>query len=110
MSGLSRHTAEPLSNPDHLRQSVEDILTTPLGSRVMRRDYGSRLPDLIDQPLNAELRVDIFAATAEALAKDEPRLVVRRVRIETAVAGQMSLSIYGEDNFGEPLSLEDIAL
>uniref|UniRef100_UPI0026076D20 ATPase domain-containing protein n=1 Tax=uncultured Sphingobium sp. TaxID=316087 RepID=UPI0026076D20 len=31
---------------------VRDILTTPIGSRLMRRDYGSLIPELIDQPAN----------------------------------------------------------
>ncbi|HAL68756.1 MAG TPA: phage baseplate protein, partial [Pseudomonas sp.] len=36
MIGLDRRTGESISGLDHLRQSIEDILTTPLGSRRMR--------------------------------------------------------------------------
>ena len=32
----------------HLNQSIADILTTPIGTRVMRPDYGSNIPRLID--------------------------------------------------------------
>lgn len=39
-SGMSRHTGAALDGADHLAQSVADILGTPIGSRVMRRDYG----------------------------------------------------------------------
>jgi phage baseplate assembly protein W len=41
MQGMNRNTGRKLSGVDHLRQSIVDILTTPIGSRVMRRDYGS---------------------------------------------------------------------
>ena len=47
---MHRHTGEGISGTAHLRQSVFDILQTPTGSRVMRRDYGSTLFTLIDQP------------------------------------------------------------
>lgn len=46
MSGTSRLTGRVIDQDAHLTQSITDILTTPKGSRVMRRDYGSRLADL----------------------------------------------------------------
>ena len=62
MSGMDRNTGRTLDGDAHLAQSIGDILTTPLGSRVMRRDYGSMLFELIDQPLNAANRLLVFAA------------------------------------------------
>lgn len=49
---ISRHTGVTISEIESIEQSIEDIVTTPLGSRVMRGDYGSIVPDLIDQPMN----------------------------------------------------------
>ncbi|KPN28874.1 baseplate wedge subunit [Halolamina pelagica] len=43
MPGVDRTNGQRLEGLAHIRQSVADILTTPLGSRVMRRDYGSLL-------------------------------------------------------------------
>ncbi|PTE15917.1 GPW/gp25 family protein [Pseudogemmobacter blasticus] len=91
MTGLSRTTARLIGFDAHLAQSINDILSTPKGSRVLRRDYGSRLPDLIDAPMNGETAIDVFAETAEALEKWEPRLRLRRVEITAAAAGRMSL-------------------
>ncbi len=91
MTGLSRTTARRIGSDAHLAQSINDILSTPKGSRVLRRDYGSRLPDLIDAPMNGETAIDVFAETAEALEKWEPRLRLRRVEITSAAAGRMSL-------------------
>lgn len=68
MIGVDASTGKPLSDLDHLRQSLRDILTTRIGTRVMRRDYGSRIPDLIDRPITPRLAVELYAAVAEALA------------------------------------------
>ena len=54
MLGMDAKTGRRLEGDDHLRQSIADILTTPIGSRVLRRDYGSMLLDLIDQLGNSE--------------------------------------------------------
>ncbi len=48
--GMSRSTGQALTDTDHIRQSIGDILRTPIGSRVMRRNYGSLLSAMIDQP------------------------------------------------------------
>lgn len=78
--GMDCNTGRALDGIDHLRQSVRDILTTPLGTRVMRRDYGSALPDLVDSNLTGLTLVQIYAATADALRRWEPRLRVTRVQ------------------------------
>lgn len=86
MIGVSASTGRELSGADHLRQSIADILTTPLGSRVMRRDYGSLLPELVDQPFNDATRLRLFGATALALMRWEPRIRLIRVQLFQGVA------------------------
>jgi len=66
---------------------VRDILTTPIGTRVMRRDYGSRLMELVDAPLTPATLTEIYAAAAEALGRWEPRLRVERIRASAAGGG-----------------------
>lgn len=83
MIGVDRGDGRSLGDNAHLAQSVGDILTTPIGTRVMRRDYGSMLTDLIDQPANSVTRQLIFAASAVALSRWEPRLALRKVGIST---------------------------
>ena len=96
MIGSDRFTGQSLDGVEHLRQSIIDILTTPLGSRVMRRDYGSQLPSLIDQPDNAATRVRVHAATAAALMRWEPRLRLSRVALLTGLRpGQVVLDLEG---------------
>lgn len=95
----------------HLRQSVETILTTPIGSRVLRRDFGSRLPDLIDQNITPSWKMRLYAAVVDALSKWEPRLKVTRVLTEDTARNAVSLVIEGvylPD--GRPVTLEGIQL
>ncbi|QTI81496.1 GPW/gp25 family protein (plasmid) [Roseomonas marmotae] len=95
MIGTSAQNGKQLEGIDHLRQSVRDILTTPLGTRVMRREYGSRLYQLVDAPLNRATIVELYAATIEALERWEPRIKVSQVSLARATAGGVSLSITG---------------
>ena len=61
----------------------------------MRRDYGSRLFSLVDAPMNQTTKVDLYAATAEALRKWEPRLKVTSVKTQSIVPGKVELEVNG---------------
>lgn len=113
MTGMNAETGKPLAGDAHLGQSIADILTTPIGTRVMRRDYGSALFELIDAPLNALTRLRLFAATADALRRWEPRLRLTRVKLIDGegsgtgfAAGQATLQIEGQRiDAADPTSL-----
>lgn len=95
MIGIHSETGKHLSGREHLFQSVRDILTTPIGSRVMRREYGSQLFELIDRPLNRSGLMDVYAATADALARWEPRIRVQRVLAAMSEPGKLQIDVYG---------------
>jgi len=94
-TGMSRETGAAVSDLDHIRQSVRDILLTPVGTRVMRRSYGSLLSALIDQPQNAALRLQIMSACYMAILQWEPRLKLTGIRYESAFDGSMVVEITG---------------
>lgn len=96
MNGTNALDGKRLSDIDHLRQSIRDILTTPIGSRVMRREYGSRLFELIDAPMNRTTLVDIYAATIEAIRRWEPRVDITRVVAASAQPGLIVLDMTGK--------------
>lgn len=97
MAGMNLQTGETIKGLAHLRQSIADILTTPIGTRVMRRDYGSLLFDLIDQPDNGSTQVRLYAATAAALLRWEPRIKLTQVNIyRTKVPGRVVLELKGK--------------
>lgn len=94
-AGLSALTGQPLSDFDHVQQSVRIILTTPIGSRVMRRYFGSDVPDLIDRKLTQHNVLLIYAASALAILKWEPRFRVRRGRVLQIEPGLVDLEVGG---------------
>ncbi|MFV1534850.1 MULTISPECIES: GPW/gp25 family protein [unclassified Phaeobacter] len=109
MNGINATTGKPLSGLAHLRQSVRDILTTPIGTRVMRRDYGSRLYRLVDAPMNDATRLEMMAATYEALETWEPRLQLDQVAVDMPEPGGVIVSIQGQYlPTGEPVTLDGI--
>jgi phage baseplate assembly protein W len=93
MKGMSRTTGKYLDDLDHLKQSIIDILTTPVGSRVMRREYGSNLFHLVDRPVNREFLQLIYAAVAEALERWEPRLSLKKVTVDEIRDSHITLSL-----------------
>lgn len=93
--GLSRTDLSRLDTERHIAQSIGDILSTPIGSRVMRRDYGSDLPTLIDAPMNGQTAIEIYHATAEAIDLWEPRFALERVEIAGAADGVVDLALPG---------------
>lgn len=107
MIGMNARTGRRLSNSQHLAQSIADIITTPVGSRVMRREYGSHLANLMDWPLNAATRLQAYAAVATALMRWEPRIRISRVELTPGtVPGQAVLDVEGTvTDTNEPLSL-----
>lgn len=95
MNGMGRLTGKPLAGAAHLKQSIEDILSTPLGTRIGRRDYGSDLPELMDQPMNELGRIRVFAATALAIMRQERRVRVSRIGLTAATPGVFAIRIVG---------------
>jgi phage baseplate assembly protein W len=95
MKGMSRTTGTYLNDLEHLKQSSVDILTTPIGSRVMRREYGSNLFYLVDRPVNREFVQQIYAAVAEAIERWEPRFDLKKVSVDEVKEGHITLSLSG---------------
>lgn len=91
--GMSIHSNVMVIGLSHLIQSINDILTTPIGSRVMRREYGSKLPDLIDQPMNAAGKARLYMAIAKAIAQWEPRVLLRSMQFDVSQLMHGSLKI-----------------
>lgn len=103
---VSRRTGQEITENDHILQSIEMILTTRIGTRVMRRDFGSRLPELVDQPLTPETITAIYAAANEAIAiwEQRVRVIGSKLNLDTAKvkSGVYDLTLYLEKD-GEPL-------
>jgi hypothetical protein len=93
--GMHRDSGCGVADIDHIRQSVADILVTPVGSRVMRRAYGSLLSELLDQPQNDALRLQIMAACYSAVLAWEPRVKLTGISLHTTFDGKMAVELTG---------------
>lgn len=95
-AGIDREQVSPLGGFAHVEQSVAVILTTPIGTRIMRREFGSELFDLIDRPMTDQVILAIFAAATMAIARWEPRFTVTSLQVTHADAGgNVSMAIGG---------------
>lgn len=104
---MNRETGAAINTVEHIAQSMTDVLSTRLGTRVMRREYGSLLPELVDHPFNDTTRLRVYAATIMALMRWEPRISLSRVQfLGATLQGQSFLDIDGSIvDTNEPLSL-----
>lgn len=105
MIGMDRHTGAALSGVDHLRQSIIDILTTPLGSRRMRPAYGCQVRRFVDMPVTAGWKSSVQAEVAHALNLWEPRFKLHAVRVTEVLNGEISFELKGE-YLGNRVALE----
>lgn len=102
--GMSQGNGKAITDTDHLRQSVRDILLTPQGSRIARREYGSLLSALIDQPQNPALRLQVMSAVYVALSRWEPRLTLDTITISSNFDGSMVVELTGQRSNGAAFS------
>lgn len=96
LTGVNRQSGYPLSGYEHLKQSITDILTTPVGSRVMRPEYGSHLPRMVDLPVNKGWISAVQAEIARSIGRWEPRLKLSRVNVQSVIDGRVNMVIYGD--------------
>jgi phage baseplate assembly protein W len=80
-TGINRGSGDVLRDFDHVQQSIGVILMTRIGSRVMRRDFGSELPDLVDRPPTDQVILALYSATVMAIARWEPRFAVTNLYV-----------------------------
>jgi len=103
--GMNRDTGEAITDIEHIRQSMRDILITPEGSRIARRDYGSMLSVMIDWPQNEATKLQVMAATYTALSRWEPRIRLASVKITRNQDGSMQVDLTGQRADGSPVAM-----
>lgn len=93
---MNRETGGAISELSLISQSISDILTTRIGTRIMRREYGSLIPELVDHPFNDATRLRVYAAVVMALMRWEPRISLSSVQfIGANLQGQSVLEFEG---------------
>lgn len=110
MSGMAADTGRAVPDDlEHIRRSIARILTTPLGSRVKRREFGSLIPDLIDHPTNQANLLRLQNASLMAILRWEPRVTAPAGKIVVAFDGSATVDLdlvrRGGPRAGQPINL-----
>ncbi|MBD1909763.1 MULTISPECIES: GPW/gp25 family protein [unclassified Leptolyngbya] len=78
----------------NIEESIYIILRTDLGERVYRPAFGSRLSELMYEPLNLQTLLQIRLYVEEALQMWEPRINLRGVQTEPdPIRGKVNITI-----------------
>lgn len=67
------------ANSNKLKENLKQIILTEVGERVMRRDYGGGVWQLVNDPNNDALRAIVQHQVSKTIAQWEPRVVLQEV-------------------------------
>jgi len=67
---------------DHINESIQQILATSPGERVMLPEFGSRLRELLFEPNNAVLKTLARVYVIDAVKRWEKRISIKEVYID----------------------------
>uniref|UniRef100_Q31HT9 Phage baseplate assembly protein n=1 Tax=Hydrogenovibrio crunogenus (strain DSM 25203 / XCL-2) TaxID=317025 RepID=Q31HT9_HYDCU len=102
MIGMDRTTGKVISDEAYLKDRIQSCLSMRLGTHPMRRDKGSRIPDLIDAPSNTANLFEMKVAVVDALNSDAngfSDLNVKKIVINPiTVAGKVNFDVVIEQS------------
>jgi phage baseplate assembly protein W len=82
--GLCARSGKLLSGWAYVEQYIEKVITTRIGTRVMRRHLGTDVPDAQDAPGSQTVILQVFRSIAEALEKYVPWYALREITLADA--------------------------
>lgn len=85
-----------VTDEDDIKSSLEILLTTKIGERIMQPKYGCNMDELIFNPLNRTLKTFVSDLIKTAILYHEPRIDVEKIDISK-----------GDDLSGELLVILD---
>jgi uncharacterized protein len=74
---------EVISDEVDVQSSLEILLSTRQGERVMRQDYGCNLDELVFEPLTTTFKTYIKDLIATAILYYEPRIEVNKIDLDS---------------------------
>lgn len=75
-------TVELVADEEDINSSLEILLSTRPGERIMVPEYGCNLDELLFKPLNLTLKTYVVDLIKTAILYFEPRIDVQKVEIE----------------------------
>jgi len=112
--GMDQLTGKKIEGLAELKQRIQRLMHTRKGTLLLRRDYGSNLPQLVDSKITPNFPLELYAETSTALADpanelvDEFKLSQVKMNYED---GDVSLTLQGEYLVdGSQVTMEGITL
>lgn len=85
MTGIDRHTGRVIDTLACAYQGVEVTLSTRIGRRIMRREFGGGVVELLGRAMTPALFAAWQQLIGTAIDLWEPRFKVRRISVEGTV-------------------------
>lgn len=84
-----------LHDEDDIKSSLEILLSTRLGERIMVPDYGCNLDELLFKPLNITVKTYVIDLIKTAILYHEPRIDARKISIDQSneLNGELLINI-----------------
>jgi|GEM_PF-3038936 len=101
MIGLDAVSGQVVRDETYLKSRIESCLSMRQGTHPMRRQKGSRIPELLDRPLNAATLFDIQVAVMDALNSPQngfKDLSIKQVKATRISQGGASIKIIYQGN------------
>jgi len=91
-------TVEMVSEEEDIRQSLNILLSTSLGERVMQPKYGCNLTDYLFEPLNSSVIGYIKDLVEHAILFYEPRILAEKIDVTAQdsfdiIEGRFTISV-----------------
>ncbi|TOK32764.1 hypothetical protein CGI16_23220 [Vibrio parahaemolyticus] len=110
-TGTNRETGAEMGGIPYLRQRLYDVINTPLGSLVGRRDFGSRFYELVDRNVDARFHMEAYIRLAEAINNPMNGLDdfnLSEMVVEREGPGHYSITISGTTTDGQQVEMDGI--
>src|SRR6476660_7562664 len=84
-----------LTDEDDIQSSLEILLSTRQGERVMRQDYGCNLDEMVFEPLTTTFKTYIKDLISTAILYYEPRIQVNKIELDDTgeMEGKILISV-----------------
>ena len=87
-------TVNMISDVNDIHSSLEILLTTSLGERIMRPTYGCNLKDYLFEPIDTSLNTFLQDLIKTAILYFEPRIHLEKVSLEAVpLEGRVNINL-----------------
>lgn len=110
-TGTDRLTGAEIGGMAYLRQRLYDVINTSLGSLVGRREFGSRLYELVDRNVDARFHMDAYIRLSEAInnpANGLDDFKLTEMLVEREGPNHFSITVSGTTADGETVEMDGI--